>query len=66
MENNTPMTSDCAHASVKQTGFWDGMNKETKERTGGPIAKCDACGEEMHLTWDQWNEKYPHAPKLTD
>jgi len=47
---------NCKHELLKQDGFWDGINPETRERTGGPRATCKNCGKIFTLTWEKWNE----------
>ncbi len=38
----------------KQTGYWDGRDKNNN-RIAGPMAKCIHCGEEKNFRRDEWN-----------
>ena len=45
--------SDCTHV-WRQTGYWDGENKKTREDVNGPTVECTKCKGTSHFTWTQW------------
>lgn len=55
---DTKNSANCSHLMVKWAGFWDGKDKISGEPTGGPKAICKECGQELFLTWPEW-EKIP-------
>lgn len=45
------------HCCVKitQISVWNGIDSSDRP-TNGPIVKCDDCGLEFHLTWENWEK----------
>jgi len=52
LENKKP-DENCDH-KWKQTGFWDGKDKNRRP-TGGPAVKCIKCQGRHYFTWYDWN-----------
>jgi hypothetical protein len=44
---------NCDH-DWKQTGYWDGIDKNSNW-VGGPMAKCTKCGGAENFDWEEWN-----------
>lgn len=40
---------------VTQIGVWNGTDSSDRP-TNGPIVKCNDCGLEFHLTWENWEK----------
>ncbi len=51
MDEKKP-NKDCNH-QWKQTGFWDGEDKN-HQPVNGPIAKCSNCDGVSRFTWKEW------------
>ncbi len=40
---------------VTQIGVWNAIDSSDCP-TNGPVVKCDDCGLEFHLTWENWEK----------
>jgi len=53
--NKEIQNPQCKHI-WKKTGSWYGIELETKERGGGPIAECIACGRRKNFFYSEWDK----------
>ncbi len=51
-QNPKEPDENCDHV-WKQTGYWDGTDKNNNW-VGGPSAKCLHCGGKKFFRWDDW------------
>ena len=41
--------------SLKRVDVWDALDS-SDQPINGPVVKCEDCGREFHMTWENWEK----------